>query len=119
VLTLTKESGLKPQKSSGNESGQAIISGIFTDNLNCRGQFLPLHSVRKALDQVHATLRTVKELTVLNGSDRTLAFIPARATKGDLMVWDYPTGKFVGSVANSTYRHLSALFSVVASALSR
>jgi hypothetical protein len=67
---------------------------IFTDNLNCRGQFRRLRSVRDALDQIHASFGTVKELTVLDGSDRILAFIPTRTTSGELKVWDYRTSKF-------------------------
>jgi hypothetical protein len=67
---------------------------IFTDNLNCRGQFRRLRSVRDALNQIHASFGTVKELTILNRSDRILAFIPARTTRGELKVWDYRTNKF-------------------------
>ena len=72
-----------------------MITCIFTDNLNCRGQFRRLRSVRDALDQIHASFGTVKELTVLDGSDRILAFIPTRTTSGELKVWDYRTSRFV------------------------
>jgi hypothetical protein len=71
-----------------------MTSCIFTDNLNCRGQFRRLRSVRDALDQIHASFGTVKELTILDGSDRILAFIPARTTSGELKVWDYRSNKF-------------------------
>jgi hypothetical protein len=71
-----------------------MINCIFTDNLNCRGQFRRLRSVRDALDRIHASFGTVKELTILDGSDRILAFIPARTTSGELKVWDYRTSKF-------------------------
>jgi hypothetical protein len=72
-----------------------MITCIFTDNLHCRGLFSRLRSVRDALDQIHASFGSVKELTILDGSDRILAFIPARTTSGELKVWDYRTSRFV------------------------
>ena len=72
-----------------------MITVIFTDNCHCCGLISRLRSVRDALDRIHASFGTVRELTILDGNDRILAFIPARTTSGELKVWDYRTSQFV------------------------